>query len=142
MTLVSLPGPQTKLRNIFLEDRCVSTEKGKKRKCGINLIPESIFWNSDLYLLWWPYKEHRSLVWSLVLASLNIQEEPGINFQFYSCQFIYNILILNTSFGQEKLISCKNAKHAQSGLHLNLSFMFSLLIFCWWENHHKFQRHA
>lgn len=43
MTLVSLPGPQTKLRNIFVEDRCVSTEKGKKRKCGINLIPESIF---------------------------------------------------------------------------------------------------
>lgn len=48
MTLVSLPGPQTKLRNIFVEDGCVSTEKGKEKKCGINLIPQTQFFEIQI----------------------------------------------------------------------------------------------
>lgn len=48
MTLVSLPGPQTKLKNIFVEDCCVSTAKGKERKCGINLTPQSQFFDIQI----------------------------------------------------------------------------------------------
>lgn len=48
MTLVSLPGPQTTLRNIFVEDCCVSTEKGKERNCGINVIPLSQFFEIQI----------------------------------------------------------------------------------------------